>query len=142
MWAASDAHRTVRGLRKRSAARTLTAAFDEHRTAETTTRRRWGSLPQTPDGINPWAATAAQREADADPHVTETREQADEARQEQQHLTCRQMRERANLRRQVLGNRTPSSAQARAARWRERAEVARRRPPDHGPTTGGVGYSN
>ncbi|MGB2948203.1 MAG: AAA family ATPase, partial [Rhodococcus sp. (in: high G+C Gram-positive bacteria)] len=57
MWAASDAHRTVRGLRKRSTAHTLTAASDEHRTSETTARRRWGSLPQTPDGVEPWAAT-------------------------------------------------------------------------------------
>ena len=36
------------------------------------------------------------------------------------------MRERADLRRQMFGNRTPSSDQTRAARWRERAEVARR----------------
>ena len=125
MWAASDAHGTVRGLRKRSTARTLTAATDEHRTAETTARRRWGSLPQTPGGVEPWAATVAQREADADPRITETRNRADEARQEQHRLTGRQMRERTDLR-QVFGNRTPSSAQTRAARCRERAEVARR----------------
>ena len=126
MWAASDAHRTVRGLRKRSTARTLTAATDEHRTAEKTARRRWGTLPQTPDGIEPWAATVAQREADADPRITETRNRADEARHEQHRLTGRQMRERADLRRQMFGNRTPSSAQTRAARWQERAEAARR----------------
>lgn len=35
-------------------------------------------------------------------------------------------RERADLHRHVFGNRTPSSAQTRAARWQERAEVARR----------------
>ena len=126
MWAATDAHRTARGLRKRSAARTLTAASDEHRTAEATARRRWGSLPQTPDGVEPWAATVAQREADADPRVTETRDRADVARQEQQHLTGRQMQEHSALRRQVFGNRTPSSDQTRAARWQERAEIARR----------------
>lgn len=85
VWAASDAHRTVRGLRKRSAERTLTAASDQLRTAETTARRRWGSLPQTPAGIEPWATTVAQREADVDPRVTETREQADQVRQAQQH---------------------------------------------------------
>ena len=126
MWAASDAHRTARGLRQRSASRTLTAASDEHRTAETTTRRRWGSLPQTPAGIEPWATTVAQHEADTDPRVTQTRQQVDEARQDQQHLAGRQMRERTDLRRQVFGNHRSGSAQTQAARWQERAEAARR----------------
>ena len=126
MWAASDAHRTVRGLRKRTAARILTTASDEHRTAETTARRRWGILPQTPDDVEPWATAVAQHEADADPRVTETHEQEDEARQEQLHLTGRQMRERTDLRHQLLGNHRASGAKTNSTRWQERAEVARR----------------
>ena len=126
MWAASDAHGTVRGLGKRSTARTLTTASDEHRTAETTTRRRWGALPQTLDGIEPWATTAAQHEADTDPRVTRTRQQADEVRQDQQHLIDRQMQERAALRRQVFGNHRPSSAHRNATQWKKWAKAARR----------------
>lgn len=126
MWAASDAHRAARGLGKRSAARTLTAASDEHHTAETITWQRWGSLPQTPGGIEAWATAVAQREADADRDVTETRERADQARQEQQQLAGRQTQERAALRRQVFGNQRPSSAQTNVARWTKRAEAARR----------------
>lgn len=126
MWAASDAHGAARGLGKRSAARTLTTVSDEHHTTETTTRRRWGALPQTLDGIEPWATTAAQHEADTDPRVTHTRQQADEVRQDQQQLAGRQMRERTNLRRQVFGNNRPGSPQTQAARWQERAEAARR----------------
>lgn len=126
MWAATDAHRTARGLRQRSAARTLATASDEHHTAETTTRRRWGSLPQTPGSIEPWATAVAQREADTDPHVIETREQADQARQKQQHLTRSHMQEHTDLRHQLLGNHRASGAQTNVTRWQERAEAARR----------------
>jgi hypothetical protein len=124
--AASDAHRTARGLRKRSAARALTVASDEHGRIEMSGRRRWGRLPETAAGVEPWAASVAQQEADTDPRVTETQERANEARQEQQQLIAGQARERTDLRRQAFGDRTPSSAQAQAVRWRERFEVARR----------------
>jgi hypothetical protein len=127
VWEASDAHRAARGLGKRAATRALTAADEEHRTIEAAVRRRWGSTPQTPEGIEVWAITVAQRAANVDPRVTETQERADEARQAQQHLTSRQVRERADLRRRVLGNRPAgSSAQTQAVRWREQAEAARR----------------
>ena len=89
-------------------------------------QRRRGSLPQTPDSIEPWAATVAHQKADVDPSVIETREQADKARHEQQRLAIRQLRERADLRRQLPGNRAPGSAESQAARWRQRAESARR----------------
>ncbi len=127
VWEASKAHRNARGLRKRTAARGLTVADEEYRTIETDTRRRWGSTPQTPEGVESWAVTVAQQAADADPRVTETQERAEAARQAQQHLPSEQVRERADLRRRVLGNRPASgSAQTQAARWREEAEAARR----------------
>jgi thymidine kinase len=127
VWAASDAHRNARGLRKRTAARGLTVADEEHRTIETATRRRWGSTPQTPEGVEPWAVTVAQQAANADPRVTETQERAGAALQAQQHLISEQVRERADLRRRVLGNRPAgSTAQAQAVRWREQAATARR----------------
>ena len=126
IWEASAAHRTARALRKRGAARELTAVDEERRTIETTTLRRWGSTPQTPKGIEPWAVTVAQQAANADPNVTRLQERVDEARQSQQRLTTRQSRERADLRRQVFGKRAPSNPRAQASRWRERAEAARR----------------
>lgn len=122
----SAAHRNARGLRKRGAARGLAAADEERRTIETATLRRWGSTPQTPEGIRPWAVTVAQQGANADPNVARMQERVDDARRSQQRLAARQSRERADLRRQVFGERTPSSPRAQASRWRDRAEAARR----------------
>jgi hypothetical protein len=126
VWQASQTHRFARGLRKRGTARALSAAVDDHRSIETAARRRWGTLPETTTALAPWAASVAQQEADADPRVTETRNRLNEARQENQHLDARQMHERADLRRQVAGSQPVTSAPAQAARWRTRAEAARR----------------
>ncbi|MFT3968698.1 MAG: AAA family ATPase [Micropruina sp.] len=123
---AAAAQRAARGLRKRSAARALTTATDEHHSIETAGRRRWGRLPETPESVEPWAASVAGHEADSDPHVAETREHADAARQERRRLTARQAQERRNLRRRFLGDRAPSRAGAEAVQWREQAEAARR----------------
>ncbi|MBN9141183.1 MAG: AAA family ATPase [Micrococcales bacterium] len=119
------AHRAARGLRKRGAGRALTTASDEYRGIETGARRRWGRLPETPESVEPWAASVAQHEADRDPRAAETRERADNARQEQQRLAARQAQERTSLRRRLLGDRVPSRPGAEAARWRARAEAAR-----------------
>jgi hypothetical protein len=126
VWEASEAQRAARGLRKRRTAHAVTAASDEHRTIETAGRRRWGGLPETLAGVEPWATSVAQQQADADPRVTEARKRADDARQAHQRLTTRQAQERADLRHRVFGNHTPNSAQTHAARWREQAEVAHR----------------
>ncbi|MFT3862142.1 MobF family relaxase [Micropruina sp.] len=123
---AAAAQRAARGLRKRSAARALTTATDEHHSIETAGRRRWGRLPETPESVEPWAASVAGHEADSDPRVAETREHADAARQERRRLTARQAQERRNLRRRFLGDRAPSRAGAEAVQWREQAEAARR----------------
>ncbi|MET4705162.1 MobF family relaxase [Frigoribacterium sp. UYMn621] len=124
-WEAADALRTARGLRKRTAARTLHAAIDEHQSIETAARKRWGPLPETLALVEPWAASIAAGEADADPRVTEARTRADDARAEQGLLSTRRMKARAALVREVLGDRTPRTVQGQAARWRERADDAR-----------------
>ncbi|MEI5579198.1 hypothetical protein, partial [Streptomyces brasiliscabiei] len=93
------------GLRKRGAGRALTTASDEYRGIETGARRRWGRLPETPESVEPWAASVAQHEADRDPRAADTRERADNARQEQQRLAARQAQERTSLRRRLLGDR-------------------------------------
>ncbi|MCC4250194.1 MULTISPECIES: MobF family relaxase [Microbacterium] len=126
VWEASDAQRAARGFSKRRAGRRLSEATDEHRTIETAGLSRWGRLPETPGGVEAWAASVARREADADPRVIETQEQAEQARYEQQQLAARQAQERQNLGRQLLGERAPSRAGAQAGRWRERAAAARR----------------
>lgn len=124
MWEANAAR--AGRLRKRASNRAATQATGEHRAIETAGRRRWGRLPETLAGVEPWAASVAEQDADADPRVTQTGERANDTRQEQQLINARQSRERADLHRQLFGNHTPGSAQAQAARWRERVETARR----------------
>lgn len=126
LWAASTAHDTARRLGKRRFARAVAAANLEHDMVEAAGRARWRSLPETPAGVEAWATSVARREADTDPRVTMARERAAEARQDQQRLVARQMQERADLRRQVFGDRKPSDPRAQATRWQERAETARR----------------
>ncbi len=113
MWAAAAVRGTARRLGKRRTARAVVAASEEHRTIEAA-------------GVETWATSVAHREADTDRRVTEAQERADEARREQRQLIVRQMQVRADLRRQVFGDRKPSDPRAQAARWQERAETARR----------------
>ncbi len=68
----------------------------------------------------------AHHEVDADPRVTTAQERAVGARQDQQRLVARQMQERADVRRQVFGDRKPSDPRAQVARWQQRAENTRR----------------
>ena len=126
VWAASAALGTARRLGRRRAARAVAVANEEHGEVEAAGRARWHSLPETTAGVEAWATSVAHREADADPRVTTARERAAGARQDQQRLVARQMQERANLRRQVFGDRKPSDPRAQAARWQERGEAARR----------------
>lgn len=127
VWERSGAHRTARGLAKRSAGRAVSAADDALHIIETAVRRRWGSAPQTTDSIESWAVTVTQCVIDTDLRVTETRARADEARRAEQRLTARQEWERARLRSQMFGDRMDGgSARARTALWRARAETDRR----------------
>ncbi len=127
VWEASGTLRTARRLGKRSATRALTAADEERRRTEAATRRRWGSTPQTPEGIEPWAIAVAQQAVDPDPRVTETQERADDTRRAQQRLADQHIRERSNLRDRLLGNRPAGgSPKAHALRWRDQAETSRR----------------
>jgi hypothetical protein len=127
LWKASDALRTARGHRKRTTARALTTPSEEYRTVETAVWRHWGSTPQSPEGVESWAVRVAQNAANADPRMTGAQERMDETRQAQRHLTSRQMQERADFRRRLLGNRlVGSSPHEQAHRWREQADAARR----------------
>lgn len=126
LWAASAEHGTARRLGKRRAARAVAVANEEHDAVEAAGRARWHSMPETTPGVEAWATSVAHRAADSDPRVTTAQERATEARQDQQRLVDRQMQERADLRRQVFGDRTPSDPRAQATRWQERAETTRR----------------
>ncbi|WP_292718873.1 MobF family relaxase [Microbacterium sp. 13-71-7] len=126
MWEATDAHRTARGLRQRTAARRLRDVTAEHRGVETAALQRWGRLPESPAAIEPWALEAAQAATDTVRRVVEALDEVEAVRMAQQRLGARQAQERADLRRQLLGNQAPSSARAQAARWRDRGEAARR----------------
>jgi hypothetical protein len=125
LWEASATRRSARGLGKRRADRAVAAADETHRTIEAAALRRWGTLPQTPTGIDAWAEAVAERQAESDPRVSQAREQADRLRDEYAQLADRQQRERGVLQREVYGKQRPTSAQAQAARWRARANHAR-----------------
>ncbi|MDM4763224.1 hypothetical protein QT381_09420 [Galbitalea sp. SE-J8] len=126
MWEAQTARGSAGRLRRRAAGRAATEAVDEHRATEDAVRRRWGSLPTGAGGLKPWAETVAGKQADADPRVTETRQEAEQAHRERGSLAERHLRESTVLRRKVLGSATPSTARTRAAGLRARAEQARR----------------
>ncbi|MFC4241826.1 MobF family relaxase [Gryllotalpicola reticulitermitis] len=126
VWAASDAQRSARGLRKRAAARALSAATAEQHTIETAARQRWDRLPETPAGVPAWAALVAETEAGTDPRVTEGQGRADDALQDERRLAARHASERAELRGRLDGEPTPRTARAQATSWRDRAEALRR----------------
>ncbi|WP_447588421.1 MobF family relaxase [Microbacterium lacticum] len=125
MWEAQAVRASAGRLRKRAAGRVATEAAGEHRATEDAVRRRWGGLPTGAQGVEPWAETVAGRQAEADPRVTATRQEAEQTHREQSRLAERHLRESVALRRQVLGSATPSTASTRAAVWRSRAEQAR-----------------
>lgn len=126
MWEAQTAHGQAGRLRKRAAGRAATEAVETHRATEDAVRRCWGSLPAGASGVEPWAEKVAGNQADADPRVTETRQEAEHAHRERTRLAERHLRESTILRQQVLGSATPSAAITRASGWRARAELARR----------------
>lgn len=125
MWETQAARASAGRLRKRAAERAATEAAGEHRATEDAVRRRWGGLPTRAAGVEPWAEAVAGKQADADPRVTETRQETEQAHREQGRLAERHLCESVALRRTVLGSATPSTASTRAAGWRARAEQAR-----------------
>lgn len=126
MLEASAARRGADGLRRRAAERTLTLAVEEHRTIEKATRKRWGSVPQSSAGVQPWAEVVAQTQADADPRVVEAHRQAERARTEQMQLSDQRQRERTQLRPRVLGVQPHSTPETHAIQWHRRADRTRR----------------
>ncbi len=125
VWAASDADRAARGLRKRGTARTFDTVSGEQNTIETAGRRRWGRLPETPSAIEPWAASVAQPLVNSDPRVSEARELVGSTLKEQQQIAARHSREHAVLVRKLFGGSTPTDPRIKEARWQERGDAAR-----------------
>ena len=125
MWGATSSRVSAGRLRKRAADRAATQAVGEHNATEDTVRRRWGGLPTGAAGVEPWAEAVAGKQADADPRVNETRQDAQQTHRQQHRLAERHLHESAALHRQVLGSTTPSTASTRATQWRTRAEQAR-----------------
>lgn len=98
----------------------------DHRAAEDAVRRRWGSLPTGPDGVRPWAETAARKQADADPRMVEVREAAEQAHRAGRQLAARQLREATALSQRAREGSTPGRVIAHAAKLRKQAERDRR----------------
>ncbi|WP_159498854.1 hypothetical protein [Microbacterium sp. 18062] len=125
-WEASRAQARARGLRKRAATRAADAAHTKRENTETTTRQRWGSIPHSTTGIDSWAESVAQPEAETNPRVIDAMAQADSAREVQRQLTKRHLDEQTTLIRRVFGDRAPTNPTQQAARWQQRAKQARR----------------
>lgn len=121
-WETQVARVSAGRLRKRAASRAAAEAAGEHRATEDAVRRHWGGLPTGAAGVEAWAETVAGKQADADPRVTETRNEAQQAHREQRRMVDRQMRESIALSQRALGNSTPSRVIAHAAKLREQAE--------------------
>ncbi|MBN9151227.1 MAG: AAA family ATPase [Micrococcales bacterium] len=126
MWKAQTAHGQVGRLRRRAASRAVTEAVGAHRAMEDAVRRRWGGLPTGGGGLEPWAERVAGAQADVDPRVTETRQEAQQAHREQSRMVDRQMRESIALSQRALAGSTPSRVIAHAAKLRKQAERDRR----------------
>jgi hypothetical protein len=126
MWQAIAARNRAGRLGKRSADRAAFDTADAYRIVEDAVLARWGRVPQTANGIPSWAEAVAGRRADADPRVTETRVDAEQAQRERGQLTEKHLHESAVLHRQLLGSGTPRTASTRATQWRTRAEQGKR----------------
>lgn len=109
-------------LRKRAASRAATEAADTHRLTEDAVRRRWGGLPTGTGGLEPWAEKVAGKQADADPRVTETGQEAQQAHREQRRMVERHLRESIALSQRALAGSNPSRVIAHAAKLRKQAE--------------------
>ena len=126
MWETTVASASAGRLRKRAASRAATEAVGEHRATEDAVRRRWGGLPTGAGGLEPWAEAVAGKQADADPRVTETRQDAEQAHREQGRMVERHLRESIALSQRALAGSTPSRVIAHAAKLRKQAERDRR----------------
>jgi hypothetical protein len=93
-------------------------------------RRYWGGLPTGATGVRVWAEAVAAQQADTDPRVSETWQDAERAHRAWRHLTERHLHESAKLNRQVLGSATPSTAVTRATAG---CAPAQRRPDATSP---------
>ncbi|TAM69287.1 MAG: TrwC relaxase [Microbacteriaceae bacterium] len=126
MWEVTRAQTRAGRLNRRAAARAATEAAGEHDATKEMVRQRWGTVPQTTTRIPSWAASVAHTQADADPRVAEANRHVEQTRSEQKRLAEHRADERAVLRRRIFGKKPLDTAEGRAARWRTRAEQARR----------------
>ncbi|PJJ55383.1 MobF family relaxase [Compostimonas suwonensis] len=122
MWEAQATRASAGRLRKRAASRAAAEAAGEHRATEDAVRRRWGGLPPGAGGVESWAETVAGKQADADPHVTETRNEAQQTHREQGRMVERHLHESIAMSQRALGGSTPSRVIAHAAKLRKQAE--------------------
>jgi rRNA-processing protein FCF1 len=97
-------------------------------------RSEWGTVPTGDDTLTEWAAQAADRRAEHDPHVTQAVEAVTKANTARQNLTEQQRRERLALLARLHGpesvRRDPiryqlSDPHRETARWQTTAEQAR-----------------
>jgi hypothetical protein len=126
MWDASAAKSHAGRPQRRTQRRVFAAAERVFREFETSTRDRWGSMPQSTQALTSWAAAVARSCADQDPRVAQAARDTESVQADQRQLAARHTAERVALRSQLFGpgHRT-SSPSALADDWRRKANQAR-----------------
>ena len=102
-WEAERTYQQASRLRRRRAARTRDDAHRTRRTIETTARERWGTTPNTHDGLEVWAKNVAQKCADKIPAVMDAERQVTDAHTAANRTAKRHLAEMRNLRERVYG---------------------------------------
>lgn len=128
-WDAGRAYQQAGRFRRRSAARIHDEAIHAHERLQTDVQQRWGTLPQTPESLDTWAHTVAEKQAAQHPAVIEAEREAHDARAAGGQLARRQFAESQQLRARIYGKtgRAPEGGPAgRAARWRNQAKTLAR----------------
>lgn len=139
--AAWHAARSTGRLGRRATRRRLDTARTEAQNAQATVLDRWGSLPATGrwaattrDGLQAWAAKAAHQRANAEPLVTNARQQVAQAGEVLKQIRSRHRTENEELTIRVYGRHDAASyrtvngersAQGRAQRWHRYADASR-----------------
>ncbi|MGO3234289.1 MAG: MobF family relaxase [Microbacterium sp.] len=128
VWEAGRAYQQASRLRRRAAARTRDEANHAHERLQAGVQQRWGTLPYTPEGLDAWAHTVAEKRAEQYPAVVEAEREAQDARAAGGQLARKQLAESQRLRTGIYGKtgRAPVGGPAgRAARWRDQAKELR-----------------
>lgn len=111
---------------RRAAQRAYGTAHQAQLEIESATSRRWGGTPFGGGNLDAWAATVAERRAEADPRVVQARETVASAAERLRDLNARHGQALVALCREVGDGQSPRSIRAMAEHWRGTVDQASR----------------